>query len=98
MTHNLGYLYQKAANAIKNAKYLTITSGAGIGVDSGLPDFRGNKGFWTMYKEFKGKFRFRDCANPDFLKQYPYSFWGFYGHRLNMYRETIPHEGFKVLN
>jgi NAD-dependent SIR2 family protein deacetylase len=23
-----------------------ITAGAGIGVDSGLPDFRGSEGFW----------------------------------------------------
>ena len=33
--------YRKAAQAIKTADALIITSGAGMGVDSGLPDFRG---------------------------------------------------------
>src|SRR6185369_1821164 len=23
--------------------------------------------------------------------------WGFYGHRTNLYRETVPHEGFALL-
>ena len=28
---------------------LLITAGAGMGVDSGLPDFRGTEGFWRAY-------------------------------------------------
>ena len=24
-------------------------------------------------------------------------FWGFYGHRLNLYRNTNPHKGFEIL-
>ena len=35
-------VYKLAAKAIKNSHALLITAGAGIGVDSGLPDFRGN--------------------------------------------------------
>jgi hypothetical protein len=35
-----------AAKEIKEADALFITAGAGMGVDSGLPDFRGNSGFW----------------------------------------------------
>ena len=30
----------KAANVIRNAQAIIITAGAGMGVDSGLPDFR----------------------------------------------------------
>ena len=37
--------YQRAAEAIRNARALVITAGAGMGVDSGLPDFRGDRGF-----------------------------------------------------
>ena len=37
---------KKAATTIKNAKALIITAGAGMGVDSGLPDYRGPEGFW----------------------------------------------------
>jgi len=28
---------------------LVIAAGAGMGVDSGLPDFRGPEGFWRTY-------------------------------------------------
>jgi NAD-dependent SIR2 family protein deacetylase len=35
----------KAAEVIKSARAMVVAAGAGMGVDSGLPDFRGNKGF-----------------------------------------------------
>jgi NAD-dependent SIR2 family protein deacetylase len=38
---------QAAAHLIADADALIITSGAGIGIDSGLPDFRGENGFWN---------------------------------------------------
>ena len=34
---------------IASADGLIISAGAGIGVDSGLPDFRGNEGMWEHY-------------------------------------------------
>lgn len=39
----------KSAEALKAADALLITAGAGMGVDSGLPDFRGGQGFWRAY-------------------------------------------------
>lgn len=68
-----------------------------MGVDSGLPDFRGAQGFWTNYKPFRNKFKFYECANPRFLHEHPRLFWGFYGHRLELYRKTDPHKGFTIL-
>ena len=44
-----GERYRIAADAIRIARVLIITSGAGMGVDSGLPDFRGERGFWNAY-------------------------------------------------
>ncbi len=38
-----------AAEAIKAADALLVTAGAGMGADSGLPDFRGTQGFWRAY-------------------------------------------------
>jgi len=35
----------KAANAIRASSAIVIATGAGMGVDSGLPDFRGDEGF-----------------------------------------------------
>jgi hypothetical protein len=40
---------RRAAEVIKAADALLITAGAGMGVDSGLPDFRGAQGFWRAY-------------------------------------------------
>ena len=89
---------KKAAKAIKEADYLIITAGAGMGVDSGLPDFRGVEGFWKAYPYAKKlNVRFEELANPIWFESKPHMAWAFYGHRLNLYRETKPHIGFKIL-
>ena len=67
-----------------------------MGVDSGLPDFRGNSGFWRAYPALKG-YPFEEMANPKWFDSDPTRAWGFYGHRLNLYRSTIPHTGFDIL-
>ncbi|MBF0400875.1 MAG: NAD-dependent deacetylase [Magnetococcales bacterium] len=69
-----------------------------MGVDSGLPDFRGNHGFWQAYPAIrKMDLAFEEMANPKWFRQHPRLAWGFYGHRLNLYRRTTPHEGFAKL-
>jgi NAD-dependent SIR2 family protein deacetylase len=40
---------RQAAEAIKAADAILIAAGAGMGVDSGLPDFRATQGFWRAY-------------------------------------------------
>jgi NAD-dependent SIR2 family protein deacetylase len=98
MTDTFSDNLQKAAQAIKEADALFITAGAGIGVDSGLPDFRGNSGFWKAYPPIaKLGLSFSQMANPVWFERKPKMAWAFYGHRLNLYRQTIPHRGFKIL-
>ncbi len=88
----------RAANAIRNADALLICAGAGIGVDSGLPDFRGNDGFWEAYPPLRDAgIPFTRIANPDSFDADRALAWGFYGHRLNLYRATVPHVGFTLL-
>ena len=90
--------FEAAAKLIASADGLLITAGAGMGVDSGLPDFRGNEGFWKAYPALAdAKIPFSSIANPEAFKKKPRQAWGFYGHRLALYRKTIPHEGFGVL-
>jgi len=87
-----------AKQLINDAEALLITAGAGMGVDSGLPDFRGVEGFWKAYPIIKNLgLRFEEMANPRWFKEEPELAWAFYGHRLNLYRETLPHAGFKKL-
>lgn len=88
----------EAAQSIQNAEFLLFGAGAGMGVDSGLPDFRGDEGFWRAYPPFqKLGLSFSDLANPRWFSKDPRLAWGFYGHRLNLYRATTPHAGFGVL-
>ncbi len=91
-------LFAEAARFIRSADGLLITAGAGMGVDSGLPDFRGNAGLWRAYPALAGaRIAFEDIACPDAFLRTPKLAWGFYGHRLNLYRRTIPHVGFTIL-
>lgn len=87
-----------AAKLLASADGLLITAGAGMGVDSGLPDFRGNAGFWRTYPALaRARIPFHAIANPAAFKANPKRAWGFYGHRLALYRKTVPHEGFQRL-
>jgi NAD-dependent SIR2 family protein deacetylase len=88
----------KAAAWITSADGILVTAGAGMGVDSGLPDFRGDHGFWKAYPALaQAKLRFVDIACPQAFENAPRRAWGFYGHRLKLYRSTTPHAGFHLL-
>ncbi|MBW7858222.1 MAG: NAD-dependent deacetylase [Leptonema sp. (in: Bacteria)] len=88
----------KSKHIISEADSLIIAAGAGMGVDSGLPDFRGKDGFWQAYPALrKSNLDFYQMANPTTFEQRPDLAWGFYGHRLQMYRNINPHAGFKKL-
>lgn len=88
----------RAAQLITQADGLLITAGAGMGVESGLPDFRGPEGFWRAYPALgRAGLGFMDVASPRAFGRTPELAWGFYGHRLAMYRTAQPHHGFKLL-
>jgi NAD-dependent SIR2 family protein deacetylase len=90
--------FEQAARAIAEADGLLITAGAGMGVDSGLPDFRGSEGFWNAYPALaRARIGFTSIANPAAFESNPKRAWGFYAHRLQLYRETLPNAGFVIL-
>jgi NAD-dependent SIR2 family protein deacetylase len=89
---------RRVARLIAEADALLITAGAGIGVDSGLPDFRGSEGFWRAYPALgKLGISFEEMAQPQWFAERPEMAWAFYGHRQQLYRETKPHSGFGML-
>jgi NAD-dependent SIR2 family protein deacetylase len=90
--------FAAAAAVVREADLLVITAGAGMGVDSGLPDFRGDRGFWNAYPMYERLgLSFVEAANPVHFENDPLFGWGFYGHRTNLYRATVPHAGFGLL-
>ena len=89
---------EQAARCIATADALLITAGAGMGVDSGLPDFRGDGGFWRCYPRLAQLgLTFEDMAQPRWFRQDARMAWAFYGHRRMLYRRTTPHAGFAAL-
>jgi NAD-dependent SIR2 family protein deacetylase len=88
----------KAARLIDAADSIVIAAGAGIGVDSGLPDFRGVQGFWKVYPALeRAGVDFYSVASPAAFHDTPRLAWGFYAHRLALYRRTAPHRGFALM-
>lgn len=79
---------KQSVQSIQEADVLIITAGAGMGVDSGLPDFRGKNG---LYKNQENKTELKDFLNK------PEKAWYDYGDRFNLYQATTPHEGFYQL-
>lgn len=88
----------QAAEAIAEASGVLVAAGAGMGVDSGLPDFRGPEGFWRAYPPIAELgLRFEEMANPAWFRRDPTLAWGFYGHRHHLYTTTPPHAGYRVV-
>lgn len=89
---------ERAAMLVEQSDALIIAAGAGMGVDSGLPDFRSKAGFWNAYPALRqARIDFRRIATPFAFGSTPERAWGFYGHRLALYRKTVPHPGFALL-
>jgi NAD-dependent SIR2 family protein deacetylase len=98
MNMELKERFMLAGTALRRARALVITAGAGMGVDSGLPDFRGEKGFWNAYPMYERLgISLAGAANPAHFERDPAFGWGFYGHRANLYRQTSPHAGFYLI-
>lgn len=87
-----------AVEKIKNADAILIHAGAGMSVDSGLPDFRSEGGFWKEYPILKKhNISWYSISDPDAFFKMPYLAWAFFGHRINLYRKTTPHVGYNQI-
>jgi len=80
---------QNISNLYHNAEGIVILAGAGMGVDSGLPDFRGKTGLWTSAKE-----NFLMYSTARAFDDDPVVAWNFYIDRIISYSSTAPHQGF----
>jgi len=46
---NISSIVAEAASLIRQSRYLTAFTGAGVSVESGIPPFRGEGGLWSTY-------------------------------------------------
>ncbi|HEU4534511.1 MAG TPA: Sir2 family NAD-dependent protein deacetylase [Polyangiaceae bacterium] len=88
----------RAAEALRAATAIVFASGAGMGVDSGLPDYRGTEGFYRAYPPYaKAGLSYTSIATPKWFTLDPTLIWGYLGHRIDLYRSTAPHEGYAIV-
>ncbi len=79
----------KIKEIIKNADGILILAGAGMGVEAGIPDFRGKSGLWTTEKDNFIKF-----ASGNAWHERPLEAWNFYIERFISYQNLEPHSGY----
>lgn len=87
-----------AAQLVHAATHVLVLAGAGMSVDSGLPDYRGPEGFWRQYPPLAHLgLTLDDIASAAWFKRDPELAWGVYGHKWRAYRDSKPHSGYTRL-
>lgn len=90
-------LVDQIARAVLEAEALLITTGAGMGVDSGLGTFRGrNAGVWPPLKALRLDFSEMSC--PDWFQADARLAWAFWHFRHQAYTKGTPHAGYGLLS
>jgi len=95
---NLKYIVNESKQIINNSDALLIVAGAGMGIDSGLPDYRGPNGLWNTWhpaKELNLTYE-KLSTNEQFLEN-PELAWGFQTYLTKLYHDLDPHDGYKLL-
>ncbi len=87
---------EAAAQWIKEAQTLVIHTGAGMGKDSGLEVYRGEKGQWGEIEGESGKSVF-EIMSPSHLLENPSFGWSKHAQRWKAFLESTPHEGFQII-
>jgi NAD-dependent SIR2 family protein deacetylase len=98
VSSGLNRVVGRVAELVARADALLVTAGAGMSVDSGLPDFRSAQGLWCAYPPLaKLGLSFEQMAQPRWFASKPDMAWAWYGHRQQLYRQTTPHAGHGLL-
>lgn len=88
----------QAAELIRAADGLIITAGAGLGVDSKLPDYRTSKGLYTAACEAQTVVgEFAQMGSAFYLDTDPEGFWKFQWWLYQQFLDNEPHTGYQNL-
>ncbi|MCK5536154.1 MAG: hypothetical protein KAI79_04960 [Bacteroidales bacterium] len=91
-------MIKDAIDAIKNSEAILIFAGAGMSADSDLPTYRDKEGFWNDYPPYREiKKDYVAMTSPHGFSCDPHFAWGFFAQQYKLYKNAIPHEGYKKL-
>jgi len=89
---------QTSARILQDADALLIVAGAGMGIDSGLPDYRGPNGLWNTWHPSQAlNMRYEDLSTHEMFMDSPEIAWGFQTYLTSMYHGLAPHQGYRVM-
>eukprot|EP01084_Bolivina_argentea_P111001 198145_1 len=83
-----------AAQAILDADFCLLSSGAGWSVDSGLKVFKDIANI-DVYKQ--KHLTYHDLSRPDNIQKMPTIAYGWWFHSYNTYKKAIPHKGYYII-
>ena len=75
---------------LKDARCVTVLTGAGVSAESGIPTFRGSQGLWKQ-------FRAEELATPEAFARDPKLVWEWYDWRRRLIAEAKPNAGHHAL-
>jgi len=81
----------KAVELLKSADCILVGAGSGMSADSGLQVFRGSQGLYSGTEDIE------EIINPVWFKRNIDEAWKYYENRINLYRNTDPHQGYSAL-
>ena len=76
----------KFLKALKDAKRVVVSTGAGDSAESGVPTFRGENGIWNKFKP-------EELATFDAFQRNPQLVWEWYQHRREIINKIKPNPG-----
>ena len=81
---------EQARSLLRNARKLTVLTGAGISAESGVPTFRGAGGLWKQ-------FRPEELGTPSAFARDPELVWEWYDWRRGLISKAEPNPGHRAL-
>ncbi len=76
----------KFIRALKNAEMVTVSTGAGVSAESGVPTFRGENGLWKKFKP-------EELATFEAFERNPQIVWEWYQYRREIINKIKPNPG-----
>lgn len=77
---------EKFLGALKSARRVVVSTGAGVSAESGVPTFRGENGLWKKFKP-------EELATFEAFNRNPELVWEWYEHRREIIRKIKPNPG-----